>query len=177
MVVSAKLLVFGSKRTSVFGFTPDSLYQIMPSRAAVIPYGSEPEPPGDGHSSCLPDFGSNCPMYPLKMAANQMFPCLSATRPCGPDSGVLSGYSRNCPVFGSSRPSLLAMCSVTQSAPSGLTAGSCGRALGVGTSYSLMDTFSAPIEASSVAVTSSVSETVRLRRPIVFSSLEIDRGM
>src|SRR2546425_626844 len=124
-----------------------------------------------------PVFGSSFPMYPLKMAANQMFPCLSATRPCGPESGVLSGYSRNCPVFGSSRPSLLAICSVTQSAPSGLTAGSCGRALGVGTSYSLMDTFSAPIEASSVAVTSSVSETVRLRRPIVFSSLEIDRGM
>src|SRR5437879_24090 len=40
-----------------------------------------------------------------------------------------------------------------------------------------MRIFSAPIEASSVAVTSSVSETVRLRRPIVFSSLEIDRGM
>src|SRR6266536_2684985 len=127
------------------------------------------------YSVISPDFGSSFPMYPLKMAANQMFPCLSATRPCGPESGVLSGYSRNCPVFGSSRPSLLAICSVTQSAPSGLTAGSCGRALGVGTSYSLMDTFSAPIEASSIAVTSSVSETVRLRRPIVFSSLEIDR--
>src|SRR5438309_11411044 len=80
-------------------------------------------------------------------------------------------------VFGSSRPSLLAICSVTQSAPSGLTAGSCGRALGVGMSYSLMDTFSAPVEASSVAVMSSVSEAVRLRRPIIFSSPEIDRGM
>src|SRR5919199_6214798 len=37
--------VFGSNRTTVFGFTPDSLYQ-MTSRIEVMPYGSDCGPPG-----------------------------------------------------------------------------------------------------------------------------------
>jgi hypothetical protein len=41
--------VFGSKRTIVFGRTPDSLYQIT-SLIWVMAYGSEFGPPGDGHS-------------------------------------------------------------------------------------------------------------------------------
>src|SRR5215471_21458217 len=69
-----------------------------------------------------------------------MLPFLSATSPCGPDSGVFSGYSLNSPVFGSRRPSLLAICPVYQREPSGARAGSCGRELGVGTSHSLMET-------------------------------------
>src|SRR5215831_14030349 len=78
------------------------------------------------------------------MAVNQMLPCWSATRPCGPEWGVSSGYSLKAPVCGSRRPSLLAPCPVYQSEPSGARAGSCGRDFGVGTSYSLIDTLSVP---------------------------------
>src|SRR5579864_5717992 len=78
------------------------------------------------------------------MAVNQIFPSRSATRPCGPEPGVFNGYSLNWPVLGSRRPSLLAPCPVYQSEPSGANAGSCGRDLGVGTSYSLIDTVSVP---------------------------------
>ena len=52
--------VFGSKRTTVFGFTPDSLYQIT-SRIDVMPYGSDFGPLGDGHSFTAPVFGSSRP--------------------------------------------------------------------------------------------------------------------
>src|SRR5215831_3279002 len=74
------------------------------------------------------------------MAVNQILPSRSATSPCGPESGVFNGYSLNWPVFGSRRPNLLAVCPVYQSEPSGASAGSCGRDLGVGTSHSLMVT-------------------------------------
>src|SRR5919204_4941707 len=73
-----------------------------------------------------------------------MFPCESATRPCGPESAVFSGYSFTAPVLGSTRPSLLASWPVYQSAPSGATAGSCGREFGVGTSYSWNCTLTFP---------------------------------
>src|SRR5918912_71707 len=52
--------VFGSKRTIVFGFTPDSLYQTT-SLMDAMPYGRELGPPGDGHSFTLPVFGSSRP--------------------------------------------------------------------------------------------------------------------
>jgi hypothetical protein len=52
--------VVGSKRTSVFGRTPDSLYQMIPLICAM-PYGCERGPPGDGHSLMAPVFGSNRP--------------------------------------------------------------------------------------------------------------------
>src|ERR1700688_1936077 len=56
---------FGSNLTSVFGFTPDSLYQTSPSFVIAIPYGSDSEPPGDNHSlSSFPLDGSKCPRYP-----------------------------------------------------------------------------------------------------------------
>src|SRR5579864_4651939 len=93
-----------------------------------------------------------------------MFPALSATRPCGPESGVLRGYSRNWPELGSSRPSLLACCSVTQSAPSGATAGSWGRALGVGTSYSLISAGGAPDAASTIELKKRTRQNLRERR-------------
>ena len=51
---------------------------------------------------------------PCGDAVNQMAPCWSATKPCGPEWGVLSEYSWNTPVFGSSRPILLAPCPVYQ---------------------------------------------------------------
>jgi hypothetical protein len=57
-----KLSDSGSNRTSVFGVTPDSLYQTTPSPVTAMPYGSEPEPPGEGHSfSSFPLAGSKCP--------------------------------------------------------------------------------------------------------------------
>src|SRR5215471_6396208 len=52
--------VLGSKRTIVFGFTADSLYQISPFRK-VMPYGCEDGPPGEGHSFTAPVFGSKRP--------------------------------------------------------------------------------------------------------------------
>src|SRR5437762_1867908 len=69
-----------------------------------------------------------------------MLPSRSAISPCGPESAVGSGYSRIRPLFGSSLPSLFAFCSVNQREPSGATAGSCGRASGVGRSNSRMET-------------------------------------
>src|ERR1051326_7044637 len=52
--------VLGSKRTTVLGFTPDSLYQItLPIE--VIPYGCDFGPPGEGHSTALPVAGSKRP--------------------------------------------------------------------------------------------------------------------
>src|SRR5947208_7698762 len=94
-------------------------------------------------------------MYPFEIAVNQMLPCESATKPCGPDPAVLSGNSLNFCVAGSSLPNLLAACPVYQSDPSGATAGSCGRELGVGTSNSLIDTF---IEAATRTVTAKVTQ-------------------
>src|SRR4030095_7247642 len=55
--------VFGSKRTSVFGLTADSLYHTM-SFTAVMPYGWDRGPPGEAHSLTAPVFGSNRPRYP-----------------------------------------------------------------------------------------------------------------
>ena len=52
--------VAGSNRTSVFGRTPDSLYQTM-LPVAAMPYGRDYRPPGDGHSRTAPVFGSNLP--------------------------------------------------------------------------------------------------------------------
>jgi hypothetical protein len=45
--------VFGSKRTTVLGVEPDSLYQ-MTSEIAEMPQGSDFGPLGDGHSVTLP---------------------------------------------------------------------------------------------------------------------------
>src|SRR3954471_641821 len=45
--------VRGSKRTTVFGVDPDSLYQIT-SPIAEMPYGSDFGPLGDSHSVTLP---------------------------------------------------------------------------------------------------------------------------
>src|ERR1044071_7381904 len=52
--------VLGSKRTSVFGFTADSLYQMTPLRN-VMPYGCDRGPLGESHSFISPDFGSRRP--------------------------------------------------------------------------------------------------------------------
>src|SRR5438552_14787025 len=101
------------------------------------------------------------------MAVNQMLPCSSATSPCGPELGVLSGYSLNLPVLGSRRPSLLAACSVVHRAPSGATAGSCGRALAVGTSNSPMGDFNGATAANAVTV---ISDNRAVRQDVIFPS-------
>src|SRR6266496_3346103 len=49
--------VLGSKRTTVFGVVPGSLYQMV-SLIAEIPYGSDFGPLGDFHSVTLPVAGS-----------------------------------------------------------------------------------------------------------------------
>src|SRR3990172_97132 len=73
-----------------------------------------------------------------------MLPALSATRPCGPDWGVLSGYSFIAPVLGSSRPSTLDHCPVHQMEPSAAARGSCGREPSEGTTHSLIATVAVP---------------------------------
>src|SRR5947207_6008736 len=50
----------GSKRTTVFGVDPDSLYQ-RTSLIAEMPYGSDFGPLGDCHSATLPVAGSRRP--------------------------------------------------------------------------------------------------------------------
>src|SRR5712692_10953252 len=49
IIVFANDSVLGSKRTIVFGFTPDSLYQTIPSGVMAMPYGFDPGPPGEFH--------------------------------------------------------------------------------------------------------------------------------
>src|SRR3972149_2560506 len=73
-----------------------------------------------------------------------MLPALSATRPCGPDWGVLSGYSFIAPVLGSSRPSTLDHCPVHQIEPSAAARGSCGREASEGATHSLIAPVAVP---------------------------------
>src|SRR5215470_13846751 len=91
-----------------------------------------------------------------------MLPSLSATSPWGPELGVFSGYSLKVPVLGSSRPNLFAPCPVYQSAPSGASAGSCGRDFAVGTSYSLIDTFKVATAAFAAIAATSANHPTRI---------------
>src|ERR1700720_2752473 len=70
-----------------------------------------------------------------------MSPVLSATRPCGPEPDVLSGYSLNWPLLGSNRPSTLALKPVYHREPSGAASGSCGKVFAFGRSHSRMEAF------------------------------------
>src|SRR2546429_8183451 len=74
----------------------------------------------------------------------QMLPALSSTRPCGPEWGVLSGYSLTWLVLGSTRPSTFAICPVYQSEPSRAASGSCGLDPGVAACHALIDSFTGP---------------------------------
>jgi hypothetical protein len=65
MLARAKLSVFGLNWMMVFGFTPDSLYQTIPSGVIAIPYGLDPDPPGEGHILTAPEAGSRRPRFPL----------------------------------------------------------------------------------------------------------------
>src|SRR6266852_8680276 len=90
-------------------------------------------------------------MYPFAFPVNQIFPFVSATSPCGPESSIFSTYSLKAPVAGSNRPSLLCNCSVNHKEPSGAIAGSCGCAPLVGTSHSLIVAFNSPPAPAAVA--------------------------
>src|SRR5947209_7435636 len=54
----------GSKRIIVFGFTPDSLYQTIPSGVMAMPYGFDVGPPGEFHIFTSPVLGSRRPRCP-----------------------------------------------------------------------------------------------------------------
>ena len=134
--------------------------------------GSSPFGSGILNSVTAPVRGSSFPTYPLKFPVNQMFPSRSATSPCGPESSTLSGYSLNAPLFGSSCPSLLAICSVNHSAPSGPTAGSCGCAPLVGTSHSWIVTFNSPTsEAGAAPRDARASPSPRITPPRIIRCL------
>src|SRR6266581_4718781 len=98
--------VLGSKRTTVFGVDPDSLYQMM-SLIAEMPYGSDFGPLGDGHSVTLPDAGSRRPRYPREKSEYQTVSSVVIVIRRGLDPGSGRGYSRISSVFGSILPTLL----------------------------------------------------------------------
>src|SRR5439155_16532305 len=102
--------------------------------------------PGSGvlYSVTAPVFGSSLPINDPVFPVYQMLPSLSSVRPCGPECGVLSGYSSILPVCGLSRPSTLAIWPVYQSEPSLAASGSCGRDPGVGTVHSLIEILTGP---------------------------------
>src|SRR5206468_11098925 len=95
-------------------------------------------------SGAVPVFGSSLPTCAPVLAVDQVLPALSSTRPCGPEWGVLSGYSLTWLVFGSTRPSTFAICPVYQSEPSRAASGSCGLDPGVAACHALIDSFTGP---------------------------------
>src|SRR5207247_617954 len=104
MLARAKLSVFGSNRTMVLGFTPDSLYQTIPSGVIAMPYGCECSV-GTFFKSIFPVRGSNLPTMLATWSVNHSMPWLSKTAVCGSSpfgSGIL--YSETTPVRGSSFP-------------------------------------------------------------------------
>src|SRR5437588_2347586 len=98
--------VLGSKRTSVFGITPDSLYHTIPSGVMAMPYGWDFAPPGDGHTFTSPVFGSSRPRLPPSKSVKYTRSCPSiASRPGRTPVG--RGYSWMSMVLGLMLPSLL----------------------------------------------------------------------
>src|SRR6202521_6065462 len=63
--------VLGSKRTIVFGFAKDSLYQSAPL-VKTMPYGSDFGPLGDCHSVTLPVLVSSRPRKPRAKSVYQI---------------------------------------------------------------------------------------------------------
>src|SRR5262245_34824015 len=99
--------VFGSKRTTVFGWTSDSLNQIAPSRVTAMAYGAAFGPPGDGNSFTLPFRGSSRPRNPRALSPYQMTSSApTAIRGGRAPSG--NAYSVSFIVLGSTAPILLA---------------------------------------------------------------------
>src|SRR2546425_9486941 len=63
MIARANCSVWGSNWMMVFGFTPDSLYQTIPSGVIAIPYGAAFAPPGEGHIFTAPELNSSLPRW------------------------------------------------------------------------------------------------------------------
>src|SRR5438094_9047432 len=99
-------VVLGSKRTTVFGVVPDSLYQ-MTSLIAEMPYGSHFGPLGDCHSVTLPVAGSRRPRYPREKSLYQTMSSLVIAMRRGRALASGTTYSRISSVFGSTAPTLL----------------------------------------------------------------------
>src|SRR3954466_9539804 len=68
-----------SKRTSMSGRTPDSLYQTPPSSSAIA-YGCDVEPEGEGHSLISPVFGLRRPSLPAPELTYQTVPSCAMSR-------------------------------------------------------------------------------------------------
>src|SRR5213075_2337835 len=98
--------VLGSKRTTVFGFDPDSLYQ-MTSLMAEMPYGSDFGPLGDGHSVTLPVAGSRRPRWQREKSVYQTMSSLVIVMRRGREAGSGKGNSRISSVVGSTLPTRL----------------------------------------------------------------------
>src|SRR5215472_1664093 len=64
MFARANVAVLGSNRMMVFGCTPDSLYQTIPSGVIAMPYGLDSGPPGDGYICTSPLARFSLPRLP-----------------------------------------------------------------------------------------------------------------
>src|SRR5438309_7396710 len=113
--------VLGSKRTTVFGVAPDSLYQMM-ALIAEIPYGSDFGPLGDCHSVTLPVAGSRRPRYPREKSLYQTMSSLVIAMRRGRDAGSGNTYSRISSVLGSTLATLLVPNRTMKTVPFELTA-------------------------------------------------------
>src|SRR5918993_5477648 len=87
-----------SKRTSMSGRTPDSLYQTPPSRTEIA-YGCERGPEGESHSLMSPVFGSSLPSRPAPEFTYQTIPSGAISRRrtvvfgCGSFTSVMASVS------------------------------------------------------------------------------------
>src|SRR5437763_16087040 len=131
------LPALGSKRTTVFGVVPDSLYQ-MTSLIAEMPYGSDFGPLGDCHSVTLPVAGSRRPRYPREKSLYQTMSSLVIAMRRGRDAGSGQTYSRTSSVMGSTLATLLVPNMTTKAVPFELRAIPQRRGFGCGTVCSLI---------------------------------------
>src|SRR5580704_10568527 len=133
ILARANVSVLGSKRTMVFGFTPDSLYHTIPSGVIAIPYGFDSGPPGESYIFTAPVAVFSLPKWPLlKSVKYTVSSAAIASRRGRADSG--SGYSVIFIVAGSIDAILLVPSSQKTGTLLLLTCIPYGKALSVGTS-------------------------------------------
>src|SRR3954469_14945327 len=89
-----------SKRTSMSGRTPDSLYQTPPSSSAIA-YGCDVGPEGEAHSLISPVFGFTRPSLPAPEFTYQTIPSGAISRRRTVVFGSGSFTSVTASVFGS----------------------------------------------------------------------------
>src|SRR5437879_4809900 len=83
--------VFGSSRPTRLAFC--SVNHKMPVWSKISVWGSLASGSGILYSVTAPVFGSSLPTRAPVLPVYQMLPSLPSTRPCGPECGVLRGYS------------------------------------------------------------------------------------